>query len=140
MKEPPATKNLIEILKRVMTADKTARETNETESSDILLAKSSSERATTSITLYTRDNSRPYRPARRIRSERYENGNSYERERGPRKNPIGSDGRRRRCMVCDSIWHYVNDCPEVKKLKRDYRDKKDDDQDHEEDHEVHLSL
>ena len=125
MEEPPATKNLIGILKRVMTADKTARETNDTESSDILL---------------TRDNRRPYCPARRKRSERYENGNSYERERGPRKNPIGSDGRRRRCMVCDSIWHYVNDCPEVKKLKRDYRDKKDDDQDHEEDHEVRLSL
>ena len=56
------------------------------------------------------------------------------------KNPIGSDGRRRRCMVCDSIWHYVNDCPEVKKLKRDYRNKKDDNQDQEEDYKGHLSM
>ena len=40
-----------------MTADKTAMETNnETESSDILIAKSSSDRATTSSTFYTRDN------------------------------------------------------------------------------------
>ena len=167
MEEPPATKNLIGILKRVMTADKTAMVQNEsesdkTESSDILFANSSSDRDITNTTLYTRDNSRPYLPARRIRSDRYEHGNSYERERdtrrnifrpernergdsyererGPRKNPIGPDGRRRRCMVCDSIWHYVNDCPEVKKLKKDYRNKKDDNRDQEKDHEVNLSF
>ena len=135
MTEPPNTKNLIGILKRVMTADKTAMEKDEE-----IYKTFSSDEATTSTTLYTDNNRRPYRPARRIRSERYENGKSYERERGPRKNPIGSDGRRRRCMVCDSIWHYVNDCPEVKKLKWEYRNKKDDDQDHEEDREVHLSM
>ena len=89
MEEPPNTKNLIGILKRVMNTDKTAMETDETESSDILLAKSSSDRATTSTTLYTRDNSRPYCPARRVRSERYERGNSYERERDPRKTLLG---------------------------------------------------
>ena len=119
----------------VMTADKTAMETNnETESSDILIAQSSSDRATTSSTFYTRDNSRPHFPASRVRSGRYEHGISN--ERGPRKNPLGSDGRPRRCMVCDSIWHYVNDCPEVKKLKSDYKKKKDDNRDHEKDHEV----
>ena len=164
MEEPPATKNLIGILKRVMTADKTAMETNEsesdkTESSDILFAKSSSDRAMTNTTLYTRDRSRPY--LRRARSDRNERGNSYERERGirrntfrserneredsyerergPRKNPIGPDGRRRRCMVCDSIWHYVNECPEVKQLKKDYRNKKDDNRDNEKNQEVNLS-
>ena len=38
MEEPHNTKNLIGILKRIMTADKTAMETDETESSNILLA------------------------------------------------------------------------------------------------------
>ena len=82
MTEPPNTKNLIGILKRVMTADKTAMEKDEE-----IYKTFSSDEATTSTTLYTDNNRRPYRPSRRIRSERYENGKSYERERGPRKKP-----------------------------------------------------
>ena len=85
MEEPPSSKNLIGILKRVMTADKTARElNNETESSDILITNASSDRdrATTSATFYTRDIRRQNRP---ISRDRYEGGRSSERGYRPER-------------------------------------------------------
>ena len=62
MEEPPASKNLVGILKRVMTTDKTNKETDEeteiykTFSSDTQVDNSSLDRATTRTTLYTQDN------------------------------------------------------------------------------------
>ena len=85
MEEPPCSKNLIGILKRVMTADKTAKELNsETESSDILITNASSDRdrATTSATFYARDIRRQNRP---ISRDRYECGRSCERGYRPER-------------------------------------------------------
>ena len=174
MEEPPSSKNLIGILKRVMTADKTAREANnETESSDILITNASSnrDRATTSATFYTREIRRQNRPMSRdrcecergYRPERYErmrwSPERYERKRwGPyerevrssrdvrgaygerdrRRNPRGSDGQTNKCMVCNSIYHYVKDCPDLK-ISREEFEKKNNDKLHEKDHEVNLS-
>ena len=130
MDEPPNSKNLIGILKRVMTADKTAMEKDEEE----IYKTFSSDGATTSTTLYSENNRRAHRPAHRDRSER----NDYWRPESTRRNhtnPSGPDGSFRRCHVCDSIWHYVNACPEVKRLKKEYRNKKDN-----KDSDVHLSM
>ena len=152
-----------------MTADKTARESNvETESSDILIANTSSDRdrTTTSATLYTRDISRQHRPTSRdryecgrscergFRPERYERRrySPYERdtrsdkyvrgdygERDRRQNPLGTDGKPRKCIVCESTWHYVNNCPNALKLRDEYQKKKNDNKHNEKDCEVHLS-
>ena len=130
MDEPPNTKNIIAILKRVMTADKTAMEKDE----DEIYKTFSPEGASTSTTLYTEKNRRAYRPARRDITER----NDYWRAEDSRRNhhnPPGPDGSFRRCYVCDSPLHYVNGCPEVKRLRRECRNKKDN-----KDSEVHLSM
>ena len=80
-----------------------------------------------------------YRPTRRGRPERrsepWDTHNG-----GSRKNPIGPDGRRRQCNVCDSIWHFFRDCPELEKVRKEYRgrNKKYDDDSHEQ--EVNLSF
>ena len=142
MDEPPNTKNLIGILKRVMTADKTAMEKDE----DEIYKTFSPDEATTSTTLYTENNRRAYRPARRDRTERSDSwrGEDYRRNQDSRRgedsrrnhhNPPGPDGSFRRCHVCDSIWHYVNACPEVKRLKKECRNKKEN-----KDSDVHLSM
>ena len=128
MTEPPNTKNLIGILKRVMTADKTAMEKDEE-----IYKTFSSDEATTSTTLYTDNKRRAYRPPRRDRTER---NNSWRSEDSRRNhNPPGPDGSFRRCHACDSIWHYVSACPEVKRIRRECREKKDN-----KDSEVHLSM
>ena len=173
MEEPPASKNLIGILKRVMTTDKTNKETDEETEiffSNTQLDNSSSDRATRT-TLYAQDNRRVYRPVRRGRAERTDpswrpdgpswrpegraertdpswraDGPSWRpdgpswRPDGPKKNPRGPDGDYQRCHFCDSIWHYVNGCPDVKKFKREYRNKKDDRDDKDFDRDVHLSI
>ena len=148
MEEPPASKNLIGILKRVMTADKTDKEAeSETEiyktySSDTQV-ENSSDRATTSTALYSQDNRRD-RPARRGRIERTDPW----RPVGPKRNAIGPDGDYSRCHFCESSWHYVNGCPEMRRLKRECRNIKDDkddkdfdrDRDRDRARKVHLSI
>ena len=89
MEEPPNSKNLIAILKRVMTGDKTARESNaEIEAPDTLIANNlsglhlSEREGAPSATFYTRDNRRRYHPLSR---DRYEYGRSYERDHRPER-------------------------------------------------------
>ena len=145
MEEPPASKNVISILKRVMTADKTDKEAeSETEiyktySSDTQ-GENSSDRATTSTALYSQDNRRDH-PARRGRTERTDPW----RPVGPKRNAIGPDGDYSRCHFCESSWHYLNGCPKFKALKRECRILKDDKDDKDFDRDrgrkkVHLSI
>ena len=74
---------------------------------------------------------------RDTRSDRDTRGDPGVREQ--RKNPRGNDGQPRKCMVCNSEYHYVKDCPDVKKSREDYEKKDRDNKLHEKDHEVNLS-
>ena len=129
-----------------MTTDKTNKETDEETE---VFYTSSCDRATRT-TLYAQDNRRVHRPVRRGRTERTDrwrqDGPSWRqdghsgRPDGPRKNLLGPDGNYERCHFCNSIWHYVNGCPDVKRLKREYRNKKDDRDNKDSDRDVHLSI
>ena len=154
-------------IKLISSVDVLAKTTQQNEmfssESETYINKTDREGAT-SDTFYNRDTRRQYSPTSR---DRYDGGRSYERghrperyeRRGPyergtrsdrdargdsgvrdqRKNPRGNDGQPRKCMVCNSEYHYVKDCPEVKKSREDYEKKNRDNKLHEKDHEVNLS-
>ena len=125
MEEPPSSKNLKSILKRVFSTPNNEDTNNQDKAndSDVFLARSPENKTdlankdNTHPTLYTKDNRRVYRPERRGRHERRPEPWSTHHE-GPRKNSMGLDGRVRKCHVCDSIWHFFKDCPEKEKIRK----------------------
>ena len=138
MVEPPSSADLISILKRIFS--RSVKEKQQTAArqvaSDVFVTKSNSEKMTdanntgnydtenTNTTLYTRDNRKGYRQARPSYATRGRSGkrnNSWNRNsEGPKTNIKGLDGQPRTCSICDSIYHFFKNCPEVKKQKRDY--------------------
>ena len=149
MKEPPASDDVISILKRVYSNPN--QKNIDQERDDELNPFEKSERGhdamdSTHATLYTRDkrgvyyrrrSRSPHRSSHRSRSPRYSrserrNQSSNINDKTPRKNSIGPDGRYRECRFCNSIWHFINECPDFEKMKKEYHDKKS--------HEVNLSF
>ena len=149
MKEPPASDDVISILKRVYSNPN--QKNIDQERDDELNPFEKSERGhdamdSTHATLYTRDkrgvyyrrrSRSPHRSSHRSRSPRYSrserrNQSSNINDKTPRKNSIGPDGRHMECRFCKSIWHFINDCQEFEKMKKEYYEQKS--------HEVNLSF
>ena len=158
MEDPPNSKDVQKIMRRVFSNTKQERRKLNNEDSDIYFTKSSKEHdyldaredkgADTSshTTLYTRDKKgvfHPYRNRSPLRAHKNRSPQHQRRSRSPRnyrferkndlwdrrnkdqkKNPIGPDGHHKECNFCNSIWHFINECPDFNKYRREYREKK----------------
>ena len=141
MKEPPMSEDVISILKRVFsTSNYDKRDIQgQTSESDTFLAKTSDmekddrKNESTNETLYTKWNGRGsyrYRQANRGRYEKRNGGpgrNYNRRNRGtnfPRINTRDLNGKIRKCLVCNSIWHFMQDCPDKDKYIKEPKDNK----------------
>ena len=138
MEEPPSSENIIKILKRIFSIAKQEKAIKDNEKeSDIFLAKSeeNNESETAHNTFYGKSNNRRgmYRQGRRGRSG--SRSRPWSRNQDFRKkNPLGTDGRTLNCTFCDSVYHFIRNCPEADKYKREYKKRKYDNQ------EVNLSF
>ena len=130
MIEPPSSENVSDILKRVFPAgSEEQKSTTENQtSSDVLLSNTESQGGQENTTYFAKGNRGgrgSYRPSFNTRGRQQKRTGSWNRNSSnqPRKNPLGPDGRYTLCSVCDSIWHYFRDCPHMKKVKKDQKNK-----------------
>ena len=146
MKEPPSFTDVCDLLKRIFSKTEKEKETT-----DETLKYQSQESDTDNLnaTLMSRDNRRKYgqssqpydknaREAVRNRPDYWDRNDRDDRETQRRRTHSGDrdadyqrknvkrrDGSYQKCAVCDSIYHFYRDCPEVKKMKKEYQMKKE---------------
>ena len=151
MQDPPNSKDLQKIMRRVFAHSEENKKLNEYKdnNSDIFIAGSSKEhkeKDSSHTTLYTRDKKGVFRPyinkspprVHRSRSPHHQRrsrspqNNRFERNtqswdkrfRNPKKNSIGPDGCHLQCNFCSSVWHFINDCPDFHKHRKEFRERK----------------
>ena len=151
MQDPPNSKDLQKIMRRVFAHSEENKKLNEYKdnNSDIFIAGSSKEhkeKDSSHTTLYTRDKKGVFRPyinrspprVHRSRSPHHQRrsrspqNNRFERNtqswdkrfRNPKKNSIGPDGCHLECNFCSSVWHFINDCPDFHKHRKEFRERK----------------
>ena len=130
MNEPPSSTNIIQILKRIFSMANQEKYNKDKNDSDIFLDKAAQikqhdnnfgDDEDSHCTFYERGSNRKMsRPWNRNKRQNPWDKPWDKNRRGQIKNRVGSDGRVMTCTFCDSQWHFMDDCDEMAKLKKEH--------------------
>ena len=144
MQEPPSSDNVVQILKRIFSLTNQEKYNKEKTDSDLFLAKSAVAQKydnnfrndrDSHTTFYERGNNRKvYRPWPKNKKQKPWDKPWEKNQKQQPKNKLGRDGRVMTCAFCDSQYHFLNDCDDMARLKKEQR------QENQSKKRVHLSL